>query len=72
MSDPRSRATSWTALALCAALAVASLFLHPDAGPGGLPLKYPLLGAGAAAALVAAVRLLRPLLCTRDGGDHAD
>lgn len=68
MSDTPSRTTSWLLIGLCGALAIGSLFLHPDAGPG----KYPLIGAGATAALVLIVRLLRPVLRSRTGDDHAD
>ncbi len=63
---------SWLLVGLCVALAAASLYLHPDAAPGIPPLKYPLLGAAVAGALVLLVRVLRPLLRTSDGDDHAD
>lgn len=63
---------SWLLVGLCIALAAASLYLHPDAAPGIPPLKYPLLGAAAAGALVFLVRILHPLLRTSDGDDHAD
>lgn len=72
MSDTPTRTTSWLLIGLCAALAIGSLFLHPDSGPGSLPVKYPLLGAGATTALVLIVRLLRPLLRSPAGDDHAD
>lgn len=72
MSDTPTRTTAWLLIGLCVALAIGSLFLHPDTGPGSLPVKYPLLGAGATAALVLVVRLLRPLLSSQAGGDHAD
>lgn len=71
MSDTPTRTTSWLLIGLCA-LAIGSLFLHPDTGPATLPVKYPLLGAGAAAAVVLIVRLLRPVLRGRAGDDHAD
>lgn len=72
MSRQPTNGLSWMLIALCAILAVGSLLLHPDAGDGTLALKYPLLGAGAVAALVIIVRLLRPLLRDRAGDDHAD
>lgn len=72
MNQQPSNSSSWMLIALCAVLAVGSLFLHPDAADGALPLKYPLLGAGAVAALVIIVRLLRPLLRDRAGDNHAD
>lgn len=72
MSQQPTNRASWMWIALCAVLAVGSLFLHPATADGALPLKYPLLGAGAVAALVIVVRLLRPLLRDRAGDDHAD
>ncbi len=65
-------AAYWLLTGLAIALAVASLFMHPDAAAGMPALKYPLLGAGAAAAIVVLVRLLRPLLRASEGDDDAD
>lgn len=72
MSGTPTRNASWILMGLCAVLAIGSLFLHPDAGAGRLPLKYPLLGAGATAVVVLVVRLLRGPLRTQAGDDHAD
>lgn len=65
-------AAYWLLTGLAMALAVASLFMHPDAAAGMPGLKYPLLGAGAVVAVVVLVRLLRPLLRASDGDDDAD